>query len=420
MRLRYFCLGLLLVAVLLAPYPASPVHAQTGGTTTTHTVQAGENLFRIALRYGTTVQALATANNIANPALIYVGQVLVIPAAGQPVPQPTAVPGQPTPVPGTLVTYTVVAGDNLSRIAQRYGTTVAALASANNIVNPNLIYVGQVLKITSTTGGQPVPQPTAAPGQPTAAPVPTSAPTPTGSFELGGQVQDFSRPDLMRQARMTWVKKQVRYNLGDDPNAQAGMINNVRGQGFRILLSVVGDKGQLGSGGAGYMDQFAGYLAGLARLGPDAIEVWNEMNLDREWPNGQISPTMYTQMLSKAYGQIKGANPSVMVISGAPSPTGAEGAFGQAAVWNDDRVHRGHGGGWRGELHGLHRRSLQRRHRLTRPDQRRPTQSQQLLHPLLLGHGQHLLERVWRLSPVVLHRIGLPVARRSRQPARRI
>ncbi len=70
------------------------------------------------------------------------------------------------------------------------------------------------------------------------------------------------------------------------------------------------------------MDQYAGYLAGVARLGPDAIEVWNEMNLDREWPRGQIDPGMYTRMLAKAYSAIKGANASVMVISGAPSPDG--------------------------------------------------------------------------------------------------
>jgi spore germination protein len=47
--------------------------------TRTHTVQPGENLFRISLRYGTTVAALSLANGITNPALIYVGQVIVIP-----------------------------------------------------------------------------------------------------------------------------------------------------------------------------------------------------------------------------------------------------------------------------------------------------------------------------------------------------
>ena len=58
------------------------------------------------------------------------------------------------------------------------------------------------------------------------------------------------------------------------------------------------------------MDQFAGYLAGVAQLGPDAIEVWNEPNLDREWPRGQISGAMYTTLLAKAYNAIKGATPA--------------------------------------------------------------------------------------------------------------
>jgi hypothetical protein len=158
---------------------------------------------------------------------------------------------------------------------------------------------------------------------------------------LGGHVDSFGYPDQMRQARMTWAKRQIRYNLGDDPSIAAGAINQAHSQGFRILLGIVGDKNQLGAGGDGYMDQFAGFLAGVARLGPDAIEVWNEPNLDREWPNGKIDPAMYTRMLQKAYTAIKGANASVMVVSGAPAPTGAEGAFGTAAVWNDDRFIRG-------------------------------------------------------------------------------
>jgi LysM repeat protein len=44
-------------------------------------------------------------------------------------------------------TYTVVSGDNLTRIASRYGTTVAALVKLNGIKNANLISVGQVLKL---------------------------------------------------------------------------------------------------------------------------------------------------------------------------------------------------------------------------------------------------------------------------------
>ncbi len=337
MRFKWILLIVLIAALALPAFAlATPARAQGGGTT--HVVQPGENLYRIALKYGTSWPVLAAANNLSNPNLIYVGQVLVIPAGGTlpPVtPSPaTPAPATPQPITGS---YTVVAGDNLSRIAARFGTTVAALVQANNIVNPNLIFVGQVLKIPGGTGTV---QPTAVPGTQPTQPAPTPAPS-TGGFELGGHVESFAYPDLMRQAGMTWVKRQVNYKLGDSPQGVSGAISQAHSQGFRILLGIVGDPAQLGAGGTGYMDQYAGYLAGVAALGPDAIEVWNEQNLDREWPRGQINPATYTQMLAKAYTAIKGANPSVMVISGAPSPTGAEGAFGTDRVWNDDRYIRG-------------------------------------------------------------------------------
>jgi len=46
---------------------------------------------------------------------------------------------------GCKQSHTVVAGDDLSHLASRYGTSIGALANANGITNPNLIYVGQVL-----------------------------------------------------------------------------------------------------------------------------------------------------------------------------------------------------------------------------------------------------------------------------------
>ncbi|MHC1719201.1 MAG: polysaccharide deacetylase family protein [Clostridiaceae bacterium] len=60
---------------------------------TTYTVKAGDTLYRIAKTYGTTVQALAEANSIANPNIINVGQVLVVPGAGQPAAVSPAYPG---------------------------------------------------------------------------------------------------------------------------------------------------------------------------------------------------------------------------------------------------------------------------------------------------------------------------------------
>lgn len=106
-------------------------------TTTTHVVQPGENLFRISLRYGTTVEAIAQLNGIVNPNLIHAGQVLQIPATGGPA-------DPPPPAPRVHV---VQRGENAFRIALRYGTTVEAIAAHNGIRNPNLIYAGQVLII---------------------------------------------------------------------------------------------------------------------------------------------------------------------------------------------------------------------------------------------------------------------------------
>jgi LysM repeat protein len=101
-------------------------------------VQRGENLFRIALRYGTTVQAIASANGIANPASIYVGQRLTIPTSG----------GTGTvPQPATGTTYVVQPGDNLFRIALKYNMSYLRLAQYNGIANTSQVYVGQVLRI---------------------------------------------------------------------------------------------------------------------------------------------------------------------------------------------------------------------------------------------------------------------------------
>ena len=70
-------------------------------------------------------------------------------------------------------TYTVVRGDTLSHIALRYGTTVSYLAKLNNIKNVNLIYVGQVLKISeivTVTPSKPNPTPAPKPSTPSPSP----------------------------------------------------------------------------------------------------------------------------------------------------------------------------------------------------------------------------------------------------------
>ena len=104
---------------------------------TTITIRYGDTLSELAIEYNTTVERLVELNNIANPNLIYAGDTLIV----------------PTGDPSSNITqiYVVQYGDTLSEIAQEYGTTVATLASINNIQNVNLIYVGQIIKIPSSS-----------------------------------------------------------------------------------------------------------------------------------------------------------------------------------------------------------------------------------------------------------------------------
>ena len=130
--------------VLTIPGTDTPTTPTTPTTGTSYTVKAGDTLYAIALRYGVTVQAIVNANGITNANLIRVGQVLTIPG--------TSTPTTPTPptTPTTSTTYTVKAGDTLYAIALRYGVTIQQIVTANNITNANLISIGQVLTIPGT------------------------------------------------------------------------------------------------------------------------------------------------------------------------------------------------------------------------------------------------------------------------------
>jgi len=122
----------------IGPAPtAMPTSAPPAGIT--HVVQPGETLFRIALRYGTTVEAIVQANNLVNPDFIVPGQRLVIPAAGAPAETPT----------GGERVYIVQPGDNLFRIGLKFNMLWTAIAARNGITNPNAIYPGQRLIIPS-------------------------------------------------------------------------------------------------------------------------------------------------------------------------------------------------------------------------------------------------------------------------------
>ncbi len=152
---------------------------------------------------------------------------------------------------------------------------------------------------------------------PAPAPPPVTTAPIGGSFELGGHIRDHSIPhaDLMRYSGMNWVKVQVRY-----PNDARGDIAIAHAKGFKIQVSILGPAGMVTEGG--FNERIAQWAAGIAAAGADAIEIWNEPNIPREWQEGHINPTSYTQLLCASYRAIKAANPNAAVISAAPAPTG--------------------------------------------------------------------------------------------------
>lgn len=155
------------------------------------------------------------------------------------------------------------------------------------------------------------------PAQPPSAPPPIAN---LGGFELGGQTQGMPASQ-MQLSGMTWIKRQHKWSPGNRGTDVQGLITEGHNAGFKVLLSMPGQLNPSSIDYASYV-QFLGEVAALPDP-PDAIEVWNEMNIEREWPLGQISPQSYVQnMLIPGYTAIKNANPNIMVITGAPAPTG--------------------------------------------------------------------------------------------------
>lgn len=122
--------------------------SSTAATTAgTYTVKAGDTLSAIASRYSTSSSTLASLNSLSNPNLIYVGQVLKVSSNAS---TSSSTGSSANSTVTTAASYTVKSGDTLPAIAAKYGTTYQALASANSISNPNDIYVGQVIKVSAT------------------------------------------------------------------------------------------------------------------------------------------------------------------------------------------------------------------------------------------------------------------------------
>ncbi len=184
-----------------------------------------------------------------------------------------------------------------------------------------------------------------------AAPTATPLPSESDVFELGVQVQvsydnmgqwidTASQP---HQLGVGWVKQQIRWEAFEPADNEFDWMQTdiyipaAAERGIKVLVSIVTapdwarEPGltpeQLEAvGPPADPNQFAEFITALLERYPNqihAVEVWNEMNLDREWTSTEgLSAENYVNLLRVAYQAVKNVDPGVIVITGALAPTG--------------------------------------------------------------------------------------------------
>lgn len=180
---------------------AAPAPDQSSGTSRsasssggTVTVRAGDTLSHIALRHDTTVGALVSTNKLSDARLIHPGQVLRLPGSsssgsGSSSSSGSSASGSSSSGSGSV---TVRAGDTLTGIAARHGTTVGELASANKLSDTRLIYPGQVLRLPGSSSAGSSSSSTGSTAAPSRAGIPSSLSRPYDERTIGDLLTDES------------------------------------------------------------------------------------------------------------------------------------------------------------------------------------------------------------------------------------
>ena len=187
------------------------------------------------------------------------------------------------------------------------------------------------------------PPPTAAPAASTSSS--KTYPAAGGYFGYGTQAQVYGGADLGYVASATkgmgfnWVKYQVPWKDFEGSKGSYGwggmdsIVGSLAGNGLNILVSIVKAPNWARPSGTDlsvegppanlqdYAD-FVGAFAARYKGQVKAIEVWNEQNLWYEWGHEPLDPNRYVDMLCRAYTAIKAADPGMVVVAGALTPTG--------------------------------------------------------------------------------------------------
>jgi N-acetylmuramoyl-L-alanine amidase len=131
-----------------ASAPPTAAAAPAVGSGGRYTVARGDTISAIAARFGISAQAVLTANGLGWSSIIYPGQTIAIPAGGSvAATSPAAASPAPSEPPADGIAYKIVAGDTLSALAARFGTTTAAIMAANGMGSSTIIYSGRTLVI---------------------------------------------------------------------------------------------------------------------------------------------------------------------------------------------------------------------------------------------------------------------------------
>ncbi|MBC7812396.1 MAG: LysM peptidoglycan-binding domain-containing protein, partial [Burkholderiales bacterium] len=247
---------------------AAPTAVPPPASTTTYTIQIGDSLASIAIRYGVTVTALMEANNIANPNVIYYGQTLTIPGTDGSTPAPAETQAPEAPESQTL-----------ENAGFDFGIQVF-LSGANDSV-------------------------------------------------LVDQAQSLGMNWIKYE--VSWRDLEVVEGTIDFAQLD-NAIALFADRGLSILLTVTDapDWARTSTEESGPPDELADYATFVGAVAARyagrvaAYEVWDEPNLRREWNSTvhNISAASYIELLRLAHDAIKAADPNAVIVSAGLAPTG--------------------------------------------------------------------------------------------------
>jgi polysaccharide biosynthesis protein PslG len=334
---RWHILIFLLIAVIFGTVTA-PAHARPLTQVEFHIVEAGDTWQSISARYLVPVTELWIANGVTNPSLLQPNQRLFIPDGS------TQQQGQ------------VINSDKPLAVvwaAYRHGVSIGTILALNGrdsyYATSGTLFAApyttlEVAEVTTMPGTAETAIPATA--QPTALPgsqLRRSLMGIQGHFFLPEDERAFLLDEVAYTMRFGWIKMQVDWSsIEYGPDQYSAYLEEldkfVHGafqRDLKILLSVVKapDWARSSTAEDGPPDDYNTYydflrflLSRYQNYSLNAIEVWNEPNLRREWNNGQsLSGAAYVELLAGAYQAIKETNGSVMVISAGLAPTGVNG-----------------------------------------------------------------------------------------------